>query len=97
METPGNNSHIFPFVYSGETAALVSDSGESETGGYDGRYYDRSTRTTWNKCVQLKESMSDITTQEEFAKFDFQVCTYQNQLNIAIVIAISFNFLHLST
>lgn len=60
-------------IRSAESAALVSESGESELGGYDGRSYDRSARTTWKKCVQLKESMSDITTQEEFSKFDFQV------------------------
>lgn len=29
----------------------------------------------WKKCVALKESVSDVTTQEEFNKFDFQVCT----------------------
>lgn len=27
----------------------------------------------WKKCAALKESKSDITTQEEFYKFDFQV------------------------
>lgn len=31
------------------------------------------TDNRWKKCVALKESESDITTQEEFYKFDFQV------------------------
>lgn len=31
------------------------------------------TNNQWQKCVALKESESDITTQEEFYKFDFQV------------------------
>lgn len=31
------------------------------------------TNNRWKKCAALKESETDITTQEEFYKFDFQV------------------------
>lgn len=31
------------------------------------------TQHRWKKCAALKESETDITTQEEFYKFDFQV------------------------
>lgn len=31
------------------------------------------TNHRWRKCAALKESETDITTQEEFYKFDFQV------------------------
>lgn len=44
---------------SNDDAALSSDS--------EGR------QKRWKKCVALKESASDITTQEEYYKFDFQV------------------------
>lgn len=36
---------------------------------------DAANNQRWRKCVALKESESDITTQEEFYKFDFQVKT----------------------
>lgn len=36
------------------------------------------TQHRWKKCAALKESETDITTQEEFYKFDFQVMSNQN-------------------
>lgn len=35
------------------------------------------TQHRWKKCAALKESQTDITTQEEFYKFDFQVMSNQ--------------------
>ena len=49
---------------------------------------DAANNQRWRKCVALKESESDITTQEEFYKFDFQVKT-QTQHSTSIYISMA--------
>lgn len=44
------------------------------------------TQHRWKKCAALKESQTDITTQEEFYKFDFQVTWSQNSIAQFILI-----------
>lgn len=56
------------------------------------------TQHRWKKCAALKESETDITTQEEFYKFDFQVMSTQNssiQFNLifATMLSFSLNFI----
>lgn len=63
-----------------ESAALIVDNGlDEEIGKTEIKetnaqpLLNEGTSNRWQKCVALKESESDITTQEEFYKFDFQV------------------------
>lgn len=52
------------------------------------------TQHRWKKCAALKESQADITTQEEFYKFDFQVMLSQNsstQFNLIFATMLSFS------
>lgn len=56
------------------TAALIADNNaESDIDRFDGNISGESVSRLWKKCAKLKESASDITTQEEYFKFDFQV------------------------
>lgn len=64
-----------------ESAALIVDNngldeeiGKTETKETNPQpSLNEGTSNRWQKCAALKESESDITTQEEFYKFDFQV------------------------
>lgn len=67
-------------LFSAESSeALIRDNGsENDIAGRNHKFAE-ATQKEWKKCAALKESTSDITTQEEFYKFDFQViCAYQS-------------------
>lgn len=72
---------LFFFVKSAENSgALIRDnSSENDIDGKNGKSQSAfaeaksKQQKEWKKCATLKESRADITTQEEFYKFDFQV------------------------
>lgn len=62
------------------SAALIADSNADDNNLNEIHSKDHSLlakserlQKPWQKCAALKESPSDITTQEEYYKFDFQV------------------------
>lgn len=54
-------------------AAIASIDFESDNNGGGGILSETSKKIEWNKCSALTESKTDITTLDEFTKFDFQV------------------------
>lgn len=77
---------MFPFNRTESASALIDDNSledgsDDDVGRDDTKEANLllpgsdATQHRWKKCAALKESESDITTQEEFYKFDFQVKT----------------------
>lgn len=68
-------------IHRTESASLIGDNNLDEDVGRSDTKEDNNlelaisdvTNNRWKKCAALKESETDITTQEEFYKFDFQV------------------------
>lgn len=56
----------------GEVAQLIRSNYSENEINHNDKHSDNIASGKWKKCVKLKESLVDVTTQDEYTNFDFQ-------------------------